>query len=605
MNNEKPGIIMILASLLVMGFTAYFLFDFQVNSREQQAREQGLGLARLMSSMGWEQVINQPGKKGLLEAFRQGQNNPDFAYGVIVDVNGSVKSEVTSPGIIVPNAPLPMEPSAWLGQRTVTGMNNQHQFIESHAPLFLQGEHRGFVRLGYIQPELKFGFEQMPYIATLTLPIFLLTPLFYFFLRQEIKPLKKISESIEHFTESSMSNSMELQPSAELGNFMDRFNQFMDMTQARINELSHEQDDLVISSKLLAYKNNKVESILKTLPEAIMVIDEGGIVSYANDKTVALLGIDSDEVVNKKPQHWCKNPEVINLLSGTHSQGTMLVTSAGSIADQEFDQNKKLEIRTYPLFSPMDDSKLLGRLVVIRDVTAQMFEQQRQGEFITQVSHEMKTPLNVLQMYSEILLDKDLTSEEEQIEAANVIHDEVERLSNLIKNLLSISQYELGGLVVERQRVRMHDFLSDIFDNISKSDTGKNLRFKLDLPNEMSSLMIDKALMRIAINNLLTNAIKYNKPEGLVTLQATESTHFVDIRVIDEGYGISEEDQKHIFDKFFRSDDDKVREQTGHGLGLSLTQQIVHIHHGEIMVTSSPGQGSLFQVRLEKDIENS
>ena len=90
-----------------------------------------------------------------------------------------------------------------------------------------------------------------------------------------------------------------------------------------------------------------------------------------------------------------------------------------------------------------------------------------------------------------------------------------------------------------------------------------------------------------------------------MTLQATESTHFLDIRVIDEGYGISEEDQKHIFEKFFRSDDNNIREQTGHGLGLSLTQQIVHTHHGEIMVTSAPGQGSMFQIRLEKDIENS
>ncbi len=605
MNNEKPGIIMIIASLLVMGFTVYFLFDFQVDSREKQAREQGLGLARLMSSMGWQQVINQPGKQGLLQAFRQGQNNPDFAYGVIVDINGTVKSEVTSPGIIVPNAPMPMEPSAWLGQRIVESIDKHGQFIESHAPLFLQGEHRGFVRLGYVKPQLSLGFEQMPYIATLTLPIFLLTPLFYFFLRQEIKPLKKISESIEHFTETSMAKSLELQPSTELGNFMDRFNQFMDLTQERFNELSHEQDDLMMTSKLLAYKNSKVESILKTLPEAILVIDDAGITSYANEKTAVMLGMDRDEVINKKPQHWCNNPEVINLLSGTRSQGTMLVTPAMSVSEHEADPNKKLEVRTYPLFSPMDDSKLLGRLVVIRDVTAQMFEQQRQGEFISQISHELKTPLNVLQMYSETLLDKELTSEEDQIEAANVIHDEVDRLSNLIKNLLSISQYELGGLQVERQRVRMHDFLTDTFNTIAKSDQGKHLQFELDLPNQMSALFIDKALMSIAVNNLLTNAIKYNKPHGKVILEATESSHFVDIRVIDEGYGISEEDQEHIFDKFFRSDDNNIREQTGHGLGLSLTQQIVHIHQGEISLSSTLGQGSLFQIRLEKGSESS
>lgn len=601
LSNEKPGFIMVLASLLVMGLTAYFLFDYQLENREQQSHEQGLGLVRLMSSMPWNQIINQPGRKGMLQAVRQGQTNPDFAYGVISDINGLVRSEVTSPGIIAPSIPVPVEPVAWLGQRIVNGVNNQQQYIESHAPLFQDGEHKGFVRIGYVKPQLTLGYEQLPFLATFTLPIFLLTPLFYFFLRQEIKPLRKISDSIEKFTDGNMMQTMQLQPSTELGSFIDRFNQFMDMTQTRISEMNDEQEDLTLSTKMLSYKNSKIESILKTLPEAIIVIDEAGVISYANEKTLSLLGIDNADIINKKPQHWCKNSEIINLLSGHHHKGIVSAIPANSLVEGDIDDDKKLEIHTYPLFSPVADSKLLGRLVVIRDITEQLYEQQRQGEFISQISHELKTPLNVLSMYSESLLDQDLTSEQHRIEAANVIHDEVERLANLIQNLLSISQYELGGLSIDRQRVRVVDFLQDVFDNMEKSDQGKNLRFEIDLPQEMSALYIDKALMRIALNNLFTNAIKYNKPAGLVKLEAVESSHFIDIRVIDEGYGISQQDQARIFDKFFRSEDDHIRQQTGHGLGLSLTRQIVQIHQGEISVSSEPGQGSIFQIRLEKE----
>ncbi len=601
LKNEKPGFIMILASLLVMGVTVYLLFDSQRDNRENQAYEQGLGLARLMSSMSWNQLTDIPGENGLLQAFHKGQNNSDFAYGVIVDINGQVKSEVTSPGIIVPNAPVPTEPSSWLSQRVVTGLDEHSHFIESHAPLFQQGEHRGFVRLGYIKPVLKLGYEQMPFIATLTLPIFLLTPLFYFFLRQEIKPLRKISQSIEKFTEGHILQTMELQPSAELGNFMDHFNQFISITQARINELNTEQSDLVTSGKLLSYKNHKVESILQTMPEAIMVIDKAGVVSYANQKIDSLLGKKPKEIINKKPRDWCKTPEIISILQGSYNKGSATTLTGASLSDNENIKNKKFEIRTYPLFSPKDDSKLLGRLVVIRDITEHFFKQQRQGEFISQIAHELKTPLNVLAMYSESLLDDGISSDEHRIEAANVIHDEVERLSNLIQNLLSISQCELGGLVIEHQRVRMKDFLQDIFDNIAKSDKNKNIKFELNLPNEMSASNIDKALMRIAINNLLTNAIKYNKQGGTVTLEARETEHFVEINVIDEGYGISEEDQKLIFDKFFRSEDDNIRRQTGHGLGLSLTQQIIQIHQGEISVNSTLDKGSLFQIKLDKE----
>ncbi len=592
---------MLLASLLVMTLTVFFLFDFDISNREKQAREQGLGLARLMSGMPWGEVINQPGRRGLLDAFRQGQSNPDFAYGVIADVNGLVHSEVTSAGVIVPNATLPTEPTSWLGQREVSAPDAQNIFIETHAPLFQGNQHMGFVRLGYAKPSFRLSYAQLPLIATITLPIFLLMPLYYFFLRQEIKPLKKISESIDRFTDQGLAGSMQLEPSEQLGDFMDRFNRFMDITQARFNELSHEHEDLTMSTKLLSYQNSKVESILKTMPEAIMVIDDSGIVSYANEKTASVLGIENELIINQKPQHWCKNIEVINLLGGQSPKGALNSVSASSLSGHVSDTDKKLEIKTYPLFSPMDEERLLGRLVVIRDITDQLFEQQRQGEFITQVSHELKTPLNVLSMYSQALLDKDLTSEEHRIEAANVIHDEVERLANLIQNLLSISQYELGGLQIERQRVRMHDFLEDIFANLAKSDQVKNLDFVLDLPRELPALFIDKALMRIAINNLLTNAIKYNKPGGQIKMEVVESSHFIDIRVSDEGYGISEEDQPRLFEKFFRSEDSNIRQQTGHGLGLSLTQQIVQIHQGEISVNSNVGQGSLFQIRLEKD----
>lgn len=601
MTNEKSGIIMLLASLLVMALTVFFLFNFDISNREKQAREQGLGLARLMSSMPWSEVVNQPGRKGLLEAFRQGQSNPDFAYGIVVDVSGRVKSEVTAAGVIAPNSSLPTEPTSWLGQREVGSKDAENSYLETHAPLFQDGTHMGFVRLGYRQPDFRFGYAQLPIVATITLPIFLLMPLYYFFLRQEIKPLKKISESIDQFTDNSLAQSMQLKPTEELGDFMARFNQFMDLTQARFNELNHEHEDLTLSTKLLAYQNSKVESILKTMPEAIMVIDDAGVVSYANEKTASILGINNETIINQKPQQWCHSSEIINLLSGQSNKAALTAVSTSSISGNELENDKKLEIRTFPLFSPMDDSKLLGRLVVIRDITEQLYEQQRQGEFITQVSHELKTPLNVLSMYSEALLDKDLTSEEQRIEAANVIHDEVERLANLIQNLLSISQYELGGLQVERQRVRMHDFLEDAFANVAKSDLAKNLDFVLDLPRELPAMFVDKALMRIAINNLLTNAIKYNKPGGQIKMEVIESSHFIDIRISDEGYGISEQDQPHIFKKFFRSEDNNIRQQTGHGLGLSLTQQIVQIHQGEISVNSTFGQGSLFQIRLEKD----
>jgi two-component system sensor histidine kinase VicK len=601
--NEKPGLIMLLASLLVMGITVYLLFDYQRSTREQQAREQGLALARLISSMPWDQVVGGRGK-GLLDALSEGQNNPDFSYAQIIDNHGKVVKEVASRGVVVPNHPLSGEPANWVGQRVVEASNNDANFIESHAPLFSRGVHKGFVKLGYREPKASFSYAQMPFIATLTLPIFLLTPLFYYFLRQELKPLRKISQSIDEISSGYLQQPLELQPNAELGQFMERFNQFIESTQAHIRKLDDEQNELFVSGKLLSYKNSKIESILQTMPEAILVIDKAGMVSYANQKISSLLGIDVARVLNKKPRQWCKTPELVSIMSGNYNKGSVATITGAVLSESESNQRKKFEVRTYPLFSPKDDSQLLGRLVVIRDVTEQFFEQQRQGEFIAQIAHELKTPLNVLAMYSETLIDEELTSPDMRIEAANVIHDEVERLATLIQNLLTISQYELGGLLIERQRVRMKDFLQDIFDTMAKSDHARQLKFELDLPHDMSAAYIDKALMRIAINNLLSNAIKYNREGGSVVMEAKETDGSIEISVSDEGYGISEQDQNHIFDKFFRSDDSHIREKTGHGLGLSLARHIVMIHQGELTVNSAVGQGSIFKITLDNRSEN-
>ena len=151
-----------------------------------------------------------------------------------------------------------------------------------------------------------------------------------------------------------------------------------------------------------------------------------------------------------------------------------------------------------------------------------------------------------------------------------------------------------------KQRIRPHDFLKDILDNVSRSGRTKDLQFELKLAHELTAIFVDKDLLRIAINNLLTNAIKYNNPHGKVTLSAEETQDIFEIRVEDTGIGITSEDQAHIFEKFFRSDDGEVRKQTGHGLGLSLAKQIIQLHHGELILESKPGEGTTFFIKLNK-----
>jgi len=147
----------------------------------------------------------------------------------------------------------------------------------------------------------------------------------------------------------------------------------------------------------------------------------------------------------------------------------------------------------------------------------------------------------------------------------------------------------------------VRDLLEDAFDNVSRSGREAKLDFKLELPDDISPVSVDKELLRIAINNLLTNAIKYNNAGGTVMLRAEETADAITICVKDDGIGIDVKDQEHIFSKFYRSEDDEVRNRTGHGLGLALAQDIVHLHHGELRVVSEPGAGAEFIIELSKD----
>jgi PAS domain S-box-containing protein len=600
--NERVGLIMIVASLLVMGIVVYLAFDYQVDLRLKQAKVQGVGLVRVLSGMSWGELVPAQGRQGILQVVQHSHGNTDFAYGVVVDRQGNAVTDISKPGVIIPNKKVPSEPTSWLGERLVESSDTGSSFLEFHAPVISAGELKGYVRLGYQQASFANQFEELPFFATLALPVFLLTPLFYFLLQREIKPLHKIHEKLEEIVNDQGIQRVELQPSGELGEFLQRITQYINTTQSRIQTLEGEQNGLLVSSKLLSYKHSRVESILQSLPEAILVLDEADSVSYANDRVTSLMGLEKAEILGKKPYEWCGNPNLIAYLSRNKVKNGQI----GYISDSiqivpESDSDKLLEVKAYPLFSPNDNAKLLGNMVVIKDSTEEQLARRNRGEFIAQVAHELKTPLNVLAMYSESLMGEDGNSESFRIEAFNVIHDEVERLATLINNMLALSKFEIGGMQLKRSRVRLHELLEDTFHNISQSGRGESLEFELDLPKEMSAVFVDKDLLRIAVNNLLTNAIKYNRPAGKVSLIAEELDSAIEIRVQDTGIGISASDQGKIFEKFYRSTDNKVREQAGHGLGLPLVKQIIQMHHGKLTLESDYGKGTTFIVRLEKE----
>jgi len=261
--------------------------------------------------------------------------------------------------------------------------------------------------------------------------------------------------------------------------------------------------------------------------------------------------------------------------------------------------DRRIAVWTYPLFSPRDNDTLFGMLMVFRDISQQFLARQTSLDFVSRVSHELKTPLATLSAYSELLLDYATLADAERVNAVNVIRDEVERANTLIQNMLNISRLESGTMPLARHRVNVQDLLNDTVKTMGTRAESRNVSLKLKTATNLRPARLDKDMFRIALDNIVSNAIKYSHAGGAVTLSAEENdADELEIVTNDQGIGISAADCAKVFDKYYRGDSDQVLERSGHGLGLYLAKQIVELHHGSVSVSSELGKGSRFTIRL-------
>ena len=601
MKTNRIGLVIVTASLAAIAAIGYVLLENQHDQRLMSIRAQGTSLVRALSGVPFEQLTPGGAQQGVMQVLRYRAADSSFAYVNIVDRDGRTVNEVAADGVLVPAATIPAEPSSWLGETHPDVNDAGAKLIEYHAPLFDDGELQGFIRLGYQYPDKLFGARELPFLAAVSLPVFLLVPLFYWLLRHEVRPVREANEEISRVLDGEPMRRVEISASGELGDFMQRFNRFVAMADERIHGLEQDQKRMITSTKLLQYRKNRVEMVLETIPEAVLILDQTGTITFANQKLAALFGVSQQTILDQPPQVWCDNPDVLALLAkyNAGSKGRTFSDTirfnVGNVSDQS------IVTKTYPLFSPEKPSDAMGTLIIFRDETQEALARRARGDFVAHLSHELKSPLNVLALYSESLLSEAGRKEEFRVEAANVIAEEVDRLSTLITGLLNLTQIESGSLTPDRSLVKLRDVAFAAFEEARHSADDRDYRFEFNAPREMNPVLVDKDLIRIAITNLLSNAVKYNRDGGTITLTLEETDDAVQIRVADSGIGVDSEDAAKIFDKFYRSPNEEIQAVAGHGLGLALTRQIIELHHGSLSIDQDRDVGAEFIINLWKE----
>lgn len=371
-----------------------------------------------------------------------------------------------------------------------------------------------------------------------------------------------------------------------------------------IGSLSSARDitETKLLEESLIESNIKNSAILSSIREGVFACNQEGIILEFNKMAEELTGYHSDEVIGK---HY---KDVINF----DLEKELVVkdkTVVEAALQNELSAHDKIVLKTrnnknIPIsatVSPLRNAsnEEIGKVVIFRDSTQERQVDFAKTEFISLASHEMRTPLSMINWYSEMLLAGDVGElKPEQKEYATTIYESSKRMVELVNSLLNVSRLELGTFAIEPELVKVIDIAQTCIKGLKPTIQEKGLNLKESYDPSIPNIKADPKLLDIIIRNLLANAIKYSYPKGEIDLAIRKDKDFIVIEVKDQGIGIPKDQQSKIFTKLFRADNARVINPEGAGLGLYIIHEILEYTKGEIWFKSKENEGTTFYAKI-------
>jgi len=387
-------------------------------------------------------------------------------------------------------------------------------------------------------------------------------------------------------------------------------------TNMRVNH--YEKKKMQNTIQKLSADKNKDEAILSSMADGVYAVDNNRKIVIFNKKAEEMTGWKAEDAIGLNCQTIMKLKDDKDL-SVCEKSCPMLVTwsSDESIVrnDMCFINKYKKTIQVSGSYAPIKNlsGDVTGGLCVFRDITQQKQLDREKNEFISTASHEIRTPLTAMEGYIDLIVDPKICHVDEKakeyLEKAKI---QVLSMSRLMKDLLNITKLEEGKLEINKQSFEIKELIKSSIEILTKMADEKNLELRFSESNInfgtkkaiglSTKVAGDSDKIREILNNLIENAIKYTK-EGYIEISITYDQDFATVCIADTGVGISPDDQKHIFQKFYQVADYETREVGGTGLGLYITRSLVEANGGKIWVDSKKGEGSKFFFTIPRAID--
>ena len=272
-----------------------------------------------------------------------------------------------------------------------------------------------------------------------------------------------------------------------------------------------------------------------------------------------------------KPSFWLFKDEITVLTENFNAMAENLSESYASLED-------KVEQRTQDLAVARDEAVAANK---------------SKSEFVSVVSHELKLPMTSIKGYSDLMLGGATGQlNENQVSFLTTIRNNVDRMATLVSDLTEISRIESGNLRIEPRAVPVWDVIDEVVTLTKTQVSEKNQTLTVDIPEQLPKSWCDRGRFAQIVTNLISNANKYSPQGARILVQAIRTGDMIQVKVQDNGYGMTPEDQKSLFNKFFRSGDEKVREAPGTGLGMSITKNLIELQGGTIWLESEYRKGT-------------
>lgn len=368
----------------------------------------------------------------------------------------------------------------------------------------------------------------------------------------------------------------------------------------RVEELEHARAALEIRCQRANDEWQRIKAVLASLSDPVLAIDEFDELALVNPAAEALLGVNDEGTESRAIVQLVHCERLVDLLVNTcHRKAAASRSDEIELADATGERHwYRASACRLPSVRDCQPETTGGAVAVLHNIDQQKTLQKRNAEFVSSVSHEMKTPLAGIKAYVELLADGDAEDEETREEFLAVINGQADRLQRLVDNLLNLARIEAGVVKVNKESRSLNELLEEAAHVVRPSAEAKQITLNTELSPLYLGVLADRDMLLQAAINLLSNAVKYTPQGGRVTIRSRLVDNEVVFEVADTGVGLSNEDCSRVFEKFYRVSKDKNM-APGTGLGLPLAKHIVEdVHGGHLTVESELGVGSTFVVTL-------